>query len=106
MPFAFWNDTSAAGPQLTVLVRCGLSDDSHPSRDDVDQFIPIRMQFAAVWRVAVHVGDSDHEPVTDGRRPRAGVHRRHAQVARNSDWAVSEIALSTFPNSPSPAPRS
>jgi len=77
MPFTFGNDTSFSRPQLTGLVRCGFPDDSHFSRDDVDQLIAIRMQLAAVWWSTSHVRDRNDEPVAQGRRSGLVLYKRH-----------------------------
>jgi hypothetical protein len=78
MPLTLRNDTNFSRPQVTVLVRCGLPDDSDFPRDNVDQLISIRMQFAAVWGSTGHVRESNNEPVAQSRRSGLVLDERHA----------------------------
>lgn len=83
MPLASRDDAHLAGSELAWDIRRRLTPDLDPARDDVDELIPVRVQFAVVRRIAGHFCDSHHQPVATRRRTGSMFYERHGPLTGN-----------------------
>lgn len=83
MPLASRDNAHVTGPQLAWVTWRGIADDSDLPGDDVDQLVPVGVQFPIVWRISGHIGDSHGKTFAARRRSSSMLYGCHRQIARN-----------------------